>query len=278
MSMVKLAAAQFRGTADWQENLKTCLAFIADAVDQGVDLLVLPEAAFRTRQESQDAEANSTKELQPLTGPFVQQIVDATRGTTLTVVVGTVEMTFDPRPSNTLVAAAEGEIRAVYRKIHLYDAFSRKESERVLPGDGPLSVFQVKGFNVGMMTCYDVRFPEAARALAVRGADIIALPASWVAGPHKEAHWQVMTQARALENTCFVVAAGKTGPTRIGMSAVIDPLGIVRAQLGGEEGMLVTTASRDELESTRLALPLLQQRRIRTELDPLPAAELSASK
>lgn len=264
MSELVVAAAQFAATPQWEENLVTCLGYLRDARERNVDLLVLPEAAYRSRPD--DGSEQSAP--QGLDGPFVTEIAAATVGTGMTVILGTVEQTDDPRPSNTLVALNDGRTVAVYRKIHLYDAFSRKESDRVLPGDGPLGVFDVKGFAVGMMTCYDVRFPEVARSLAVQGAQILALPTAWVSGPLKEMHWQVMTRARALENTCYVVAAGKNGPTRIGMSAVIDPLGVVRAQLGHRDGLVVATVSKQELADIRAELPLLEQRRIHTDLQP----------
>ena len=273
MTSLTVAAAQFTGVEAWEENLRSCLAFLERAADQGVDLLVLPEAAYRTRGEGGD----ETTDLQPLTGPFVTELAAATVNRDLTVVLGTLEKTEDHRPSNTLVALAGGRTLAVYRKIHLYDAFTRRESDRVLPGDGPLAVFDVKGFGVGMMTCYDVRFPEVARALAIHGADVLALPASWVSGPLKEMHWDIMTRARAVENTCYVVASGKTGPTRIGMSSVIDPLGVVTAQLGHEEGMVSTTISGEHLERVRQQLPLLQQRRMPVALQPDPFDSVSTS-
>lgn len=265
MTSLTVAAAQFAATPQWEENLATCLGYLGDARRQGVDLLVLPEAAYRSRPD--DGSEQSAP--QALDGPFVTEIAAATVDTGMTVILGTVEQTEDPRPSNTLVALSDGRTVAVYRKIHLYDAFSGKESDRVLPGDGPLGVFDVKGFGVGMMTCYDVRFPEVARSLAAQGAHILALPTAWVAGPLKEMHWDVMTRARALENTCFVVAAGKNGSTRIGMSAVIDPLGVVRAQLGHQDGMAVATLQMEELTGVRAELPLLQQRRIHTDLQPV---------
>lgn len=272
MTNITIAVGQFGGTPDWRENLATCLDLVASARDNGVDLLVLPEGAFRTR-EGQDPDPG---ENQTLDGPFVDGLRVATSGTGVTVVVGTLERTSDPRVSNTLVALSGGHIVSVYRKIHLYDAFSDKESDRIQPGDGPLEVFDVKGFAVGMMTCYDVRFPEVARSLAVQGADILALPAAWVGGPLKESHWHVMTRARALENTCFVAAAGKSGRNRIGMSCVIDPLGVVRAQLGHDEGMATVTVSREELDRVRARLPLLAQRRMPSDLQPA-ARPLSAT-
>lgn len=266
MTFLKVAAAQFAGTEHWEENLETCIGYARRCIADGTDLLVLPEAADRTRKDG----ADDSHVPQPLTGPFISGLAAVTAGTDLTVVAGTVEETGEERPSNTLVAVSGGRIAAVYRKIHLYDAFAHKESDRFLPGDGPLETFDVKGFSVGMMTCYDIRFPEVARALAVQGADIFALPTSWVAGPLKEMHWDIMTRARALENTCYLVTSSKTGPARIGMSSVVDPLGVIRAQLGHEEGMLSTVISMDQLDAVRAKLPVLQQRRLRTDLEPMP--------
>ncbi|MEK8171118.1 nitrilase-related carbon-nitrogen hydrolase [Streptomyces sp. M19] len=118
-----------------------------------------------------------------------------------------------------------------YRKIHLYDAFGDRESANVRPADEPPVVIEVAGTRVGLMTCYDVRFPELARLLVDAGAEVLALPAAWVRGPAKERHWELMVAARALENTCWVAASGECGPRNIGNSMVVDPLGTVVARL-----------------------------------------------
>ena len=89
-----------------------------------------------------------------------------------------------------------------------------RESDNVTAGRRPTRLFDVNGFTVGLMTCYDVRFPEMARLLAVRGADVLVLPAAWVKGPLKEHHWRTLVTARALENTVYVVASGECGPTQ----------------------------------------------------------------
>lgn len=124
------------------------------------------------------------------------------------------------------------------------------------------------------MTCYDVRFPEVARSLAVRGADVIIVSAAWVRGRLKERHWKLMTAARALENTCYVLACSEVSARNIGCSRVIDPLGEVIAQAGdgqgwlcgqgeagGQAGMLIARLHREVLESARRTLPVLENRR-----------------
>lgn len=124
------------------------------------------------------------------------------------------------------------------------------------------------------MTCYDVRFPEVARSLAVRGADVIIVSAAWVRGCLKERHWKLITAARALENTCYVLACSEVSARNIGCSRVIDPLGEVIAQAGdgqggaggqgeagGQAGMLIARLHREVLESARRTLPVLENRR-----------------
>ena len=134
------------------------------------------------------------------------------------------------RVFNTLVAVRDGAIVAAYRKLHLYDAFSAKESTNVQPGEEIPGLVEITGLRVGMMTCYDLRFPEMARRLVIDGAELIALPAAWVRGLGKEAHWEVLVTARALENTCYVVAVGECGERNIGASMVVDPLGVAVAR------------------------------------------------
>lgn len=270
---IQVAVAQFAGAPTWEPNLRTCQRFVDTAAAQGADLLVLPEGALRTRNATTDPQS----EAQTLDGPFVQALAEETLTHNITVVVGTAERVtddIDARPYNTAVALQDGQIVAVYRKLHLYDAFTGRESDRLRFGEGPLDTFDVQGFNVGLMTCYDLRFPEAARLLAERGADVIALPTAWVSGPLKEMHWSVLLQARALENTCYIAASGKNGPTRIGRSAIIDPLGVCRAQLGHEDGLLISTVSRDELDAARARLPVLRQRRFRVDPHPIDPADL----
>jgi predicted amidohydrolase len=133
----------------------------------------------------------------------------------------------DPRPFNTVVALPpDGRLIGSYRKLHLYDAFGFAESELFPPGQhGPPLVFEASGLARGVMTCYDLRFPEIARALVDARADVLLVPSAWVAGPAKEDHWMTLLRARAIENTTYVVAAGQTGPSYVGHSVVVDPMG-----------------------------------------------------
>jgi deaminated glutathione amidase len=233
-------------------------ALLADLAPSDADLVVFPEAFARDFGE---AGSDVSAYAEPLDGPFateVGRVADA-RGSTL--VAGMFEPGEDAdRPFNTLVA--RGAVAASYRKIHLYDSFGYRESDRLSAGSLTPVVFDLGGFGVGLMTCYDLRFPELARALVDAGAEVLVVPAAWVAGPHKVDHWRTLARARAIENTAFVVAAGQPGPRYTGHSLVVDPLGEVLAEAG--EGPEVVTAVLDHtlLERARRTNPSLANRRL----------------
>ncbi|MCO6007975.1 hydrolase [Actinoallomurus purpureus] len=255
---MKIAVGQFAVAEDWASNLKSCQALVDEAVAGGADLLVLPEDSMALFI---DEPTRIVEAAQPLAGPFLSGLLERTAGSSTTVVVGMHEPAGDGKVFNTLAAVRDGALVATYRKVHLYDAFGARESDRVRPGSGEPVVFECAGWQVGLMTCYDVRFPEMARLLVDRGAELLVLPAAWVRGPAKEWHWEVMVTARALENTCYVAASGECGRRNIGASMVVDPLGIVRGRLGDRPGLLWSSADREELAAARQKLPVLANRR-----------------
>ena len=231
---------------------------LAELVPGDTDLVVLPEAYARDFGE---AGSDVSAFAEPVDGPFateVARVADA-RGTT--VVAGMFEPGKDPdRPFNTLVV--RGATEAAYRKIHLYDSFGYRESDRLTAGDVEPLVVEIGGFAVGLMTCYDLRFPELARALVDRGAEVLVVPAAWVAGPRKVEHWRTLVRARAIENTVFVAAVGQPGPRYSGHSLVVDPLGDVVAEGGEGPEVLAATLHRDVLAEARRTNPSLANRRM----------------
>ncbi|MCQ9156230.1 deaminated glutathione amidase [Acidomonas methanolica] len=269
---MKVALGQFAVAPDWTDNQRTCLDLIARAKAEAADLLVLPEGVLA--QDINNPEI-MPRTAQPLDGPFMTQLVAAARGI---AVMGCVNVPDgEGRFHNTLFILRDGAIAASYRKLHLYDAFSARESERTAPGDTLPPVVEIAGMKVGVMTCYDLRFPELARALAVGGAEVIVTPAAWFRGPNKERHWEVLNVARALENTCYVVAVGECGSRNIGQSMVVDPLGVIALSLGEAPGLGFATLARERLAHARAILPVLDNRRF---ADPVlkpprsaPAAE-----
>ena len=233
-------------------------ARLEELTPQGDDLVVLPEAFAR---DFGDAGSDVAPYAEATDGPFAGELarVAAARGTTL--VAGMFETSDDPkRPWNTLLV--RGAATASYRKIHLYDSFGYRESDRLSAGPTEPVLVEVAGFTVGLMTCYDLRFPELARVLVDRGAEVLVVPAAWVAGPRKVDHWRTLVRARAIENTVFVAAAGQPGPRYAGHSLVVDPMGDVLAEADDGPAVLTATLRRDVLDEARRTNPSLANRRL----------------
>jgi predicted amidohydrolase len=222
-------------------------------------LVVLPEAFARDfGQPGSDLSAFA----EPLDGPFAQRLRALSSSTGSAWLAGMFETADDAsRPLNTLLLA-DGERLAAYRKIHLYDSFGYQESDTVSPGALEPVVVDVRGFPVGLMTCYDLRFPELARALAERGAEVVVVPAAWVAGERKVEHWRTLLRARAIENTVWVVAVGQPGPRYTGHSMVVAPDGDVVAEADVDEVVIDARIDRAGVEDVRRTNPSLANRRM----------------
>lgn len=258
---MRVSAIQFSATTDPAANLERIEALVQQAAADRPDLVVLPEGAMH---DFGPTDLPLGPAAQPLDGPFVQAIGDLARRHRVALVAGMFETSGDPeRPYNTLVALdADGALTASYRKVHLYDSFGYRESDRLSAGDVAAVTLQVGGLTLGLMTCYDLRFPEFGRLLVDAGAEAFVIPAAWVRGPLKEDHWMTLLRARAIENTVYVIAAGQTGKAYVGCSAVVDPLGVVIARLGDEEGVATAVIDRPRLDDVRARNPSLVNRRL----------------
>jgi len=256
-----VAVGQFVVTPEWRTNAQTCVAMMAQAAQGHASLLVLPEALLARN----DADPFfSVKAAQPLDGGFLSLLLTESKRNNLTTVLTVHVPSTEGRAVNTLVVLRAGEIIAQYAKLHLYDAFNMQKSARVDPGQQTPPLIQVEGMNMGLMTCYDLRFPELAMALALQGADLIVLPAAWVRGPLKEQHWATLLSARALDTTCYFVAAGECGNKNIGQSRVVDPLGVTIAAAAQEPQLIFAEVTPERVAQTRESLPLLKHRRFAT--------------
>ncbi|WP_197375674.1 carbon-nitrogen hydrolase family protein [Mycolicibacterium baixiangningiae] len=257
------AVAQFAPSDDKAANVDVMIGLIRQAAAYGAELLVLPEYAVFTVPTMDDRFVHSAE---PIAGPSVSRLVESAAESGVTVIVGVNESAEDGKIHNTLVGIQDGEVAAVYRKVHLYDAFGYQESDRVIAADPSApQLLQVNGFTVGMQTCYDLRFPETSRVLVDAGADVIALPAEWVPGPLKEYHWNTLLRARAIENTVYVLAADQIAPAGSGNSVILDPMGIPLAALGEAADIGVARLERSRLDSVRTVNPALALRRYRVE-------------
>jgi deaminated glutathione amidase len=256
---MRAAAVQLRATTDVDANLATIRDLLSRT--SGADLVVLPEASM---YDFGRADQPLGPVAQPLDGPFVAALSAHAQALHCTLVAGMFETAPDDRrPYNTLVAIGpDGEVVAAYRKIHLYDSFGFRESDRLSPGDIEPVTLKVGDLVVGLMTCYDLRFPEHARLLVDAGADVLVVPAAWVTGPLKEDHWTTLLRARAIENTVFVVGAAQTGPAYSASTMIVDPMGVAVARLGDEPGVVTADVTLDRVREVRDRNPSLANRRL----------------
>lgn len=259
--MVCAAVAQFSAGTDKDANLAAMGDLLATAADRGARLVVFPEySMYATR--TLDAGIGTSAE--PLDGPYATRVAELAARHHVHVLYGTNEtLPDDHRVSNTLLLLGpDGTRLGAYRKVHLFDAFGFTESDRVRPGDpAELLTFTVDGVTFGAMTCYDLRFPELARQLVDAGAQALVVPAQWAPGPQKEDHWRLLTRARAVENTAYLLAAGHCAPTGAGNSAIVDPMGVPVAGLAEAPGIACATIDPDRVATVRERLPALRHRR-----------------
>ncbi len=263
---VHVGVLQFAASLDAVQNLATITSLATDAVATigaapGGIVLVAPEAAMC---DFGPTAFDLSGVAQRLGGPFVIGLGALAKRLGVTLVAGMFERPArqSRRVYNTLVVVGpDGELLASYRKIHLYDAFGYVESERLIPGPVEPVTFAVGDVRFGLMTCYDLRFPELAAALVDRGADALLVPAAWLAGPHKVDHWSTLLRARAIETTSYVVAAGQCGSHYSGTSSLLDPMGLTVATLADEPGAAVGVIDLRRLADVRKVNPTLKNRR-----------------
>ncbi|HEY6495073.1 MAG TPA: carbon-nitrogen hydrolase family protein [Trebonia sp.] len=261
---MRIALCQIPVSSRPHVNLRRVQLALQSAAEDGAELAVFPEATLARFGTDLRAVA------EPLGGPFCSGLATVAKETGVALVAGVFEPAPDGRVYNTAVVIdGGGALAASYRKLHLFDAFTQRESDVVAPGSAVL-VAPVAGVSVGVQICYDIRFPELTRALAVGGASLVTVSAAWQAGLFKEEHWVTLLRARAIENTVWIAAVGQVpdpdeiptnAPTGVGRSMLIDPLGVVRADLGPAPGVVVVNADMSVVDTVRKTLPSLANRR-----------------
>jgi len=261
---MRVALCQIPVSSKPDVNSGRVRAAMLEAADKGADLAIFPEATQIRFGSDLRAAA------EPLDGPFCAGLAGTAKDTGVALVAGVFEPAPDGRVYNTAVAYdGAGELVAWYRKLHLFDAFGHRESDQVAPGSAPV-ICSLAGLRTGLEICYDVRFGELSRALAVAGALLLVLPAAWAAGPFKEDHWVTLVRTRAIENTVWVAAVGQVpdrdepftrAATGIGRSMLVDPLGVVRADLGPAPAVAVAEVDPGLIGTVRATVPSLDNRR-----------------
>jgi len=260
--MSRVAVVQIKSSTNKSENFKNAQALVKEAKSKQADIVAFPEFLMAFSPSSQSAEelaqiAESTD------GPFISSLRESAKSSAIAVIATIYEnCSVANRVFDTAVwIDAGGNVASVYRKLHLYDAFGFKESDKFHPGEDVAPLVDSGEGRFGMMICYDLRFPEMARMLTLEGANILVAPSGWVQGDLKLEHWQTMIRARALENGCYVVAPDQVGNIYIGHSMVADPLGRTLVDLGEKEGLEIVVLDLNLVRETREKLPLLQNRR-----------------
>jgi predicted amidohydrolase len=264
---MRVSVCQLNARADRAQNLAVARQLLDRAAAAGAELAVLPEYVDYL------GPGRSAPKPEPADGEFAQFFADAARELGIWVHAGSFHEAGpdDERTYNTsLVFNPRGERVALYRKIHLYDVeipgrVSYQESHSVAPGE-EIVVADLNGVPTGLSICYDLRFPELYRRLADHGAQVLVVPAAFMLHTGRD-HWEVLLRARAIENQCYVVAAGQIGDhepgrTCFGRSMIIDPWGTVLAQAPDTVGVVTADLDLGRLTEIRTTLPSLANRRL----------------
>ena len=266
MSTLSAAAVQLAATADRPGNFEAAERLVREAVARGAQLVLLPEQwPLWGTDEQMRAGA------EPLEGPVSAWARELASELAIDLVAGSFsEAGSDGLLHNTsLHATPTGEIRSAYRKIHMFDVVvggtEYRESAVYEPGGEIVVSVTDKGVPIGMTVCYDLRFPELYRILALRGARVLLVPAAFTMATTRD-HWETLLRARAIENQAFVIAANAIGeylPGRVvgGRSMIIDPWGVVLAQAADGPCAIVAELDLDRQARVREQLPSLANRR-----------------
>jgi deaminated glutathione amidase len=264
---MRAAAVQMNSTADTAANLRTAERLVRDAAAGGATLVVLPEK-WTVLGTGADLRAGA----QPLEGPAVAWACSLARELGIDLVAGSISelVPGEERLRNTCVhAGPDGEVRAVYRKVHMFDVevdgVVYRESEHEQAGEEAVLSRTADGVELGLSVCYDVRFPELYRVLAVGGARVLTIPAAFTLATTRD-HWETLVRARAIENQCFVIAPNQIGEhppgnRSGGRSMIVDPWGLVLALAPDEECFVAADLDLDAQRRIRERLPALAGRR-----------------
>ncbi len=269
---LRVAAVQLNTTAEKAANMEAADRLVRAAAAEGAQLIVLPEK-WTVLGTDEDLRAGA----ETLDGPAIAWARETARELSIDLVAGSIAERLQTdlgsaaeNLANTSVhVAPTGEVRAVYRKLHMFDVEvegrAYRESAVTEPGDEIVVSATADGIELGMSICYDVRFPELYRILALRGARVFALPAAFTL-PTTRDHWDTLVRARAIENQAFVVAANQVGEhpgghRSGGRSAIVDPWGVVLARAQDGEGFAAADLDLAGQEEIRARFPALANRR-----------------
>lgn len=265
---LRVAVAQINTRDHVAENLAAVDCVLDRAAAMGAQFVSLPEYWTYLGPYAGFDEAAQT-----LSGPAIELLREKARKHKMIVHGGSI---VEPYPGMTgkfqntsVLINRDGEIVATYRKIHLFDVVlangeKHLESERIIAGDEIVTA-EIDGITFGLSVCYDLRFPELYRSLALRGAQILLVPAGFTLYTGRD-HWEILLRARAIENLCYVVASAQVGtypPDKqcFGRSMIVDPWGLVLAQAQDMPTVIMSEIDLEQIKRVRSQIPCLEHRR-----------------
>ncbi|HXH72271.1 MAG TPA: carbon-nitrogen hydrolase family protein [Mariprofundaceae bacterium] len=251
-----------------QANLEKAARLIEQAAGRGAQLVLLPENCAFMGQTEQEKRVAAEGEADSPTLAFLSGLA---KRYGILLVGGTILLRGKGERLRNASPAflPDGRLAGIYDKMHLFDVVlpeeQHTESKLIEPGGSPATV-ESDVWKLGLSVCYDLRFPELYRHYAMDGCNILTVPAAFTV-PTGKAHWQTLLKARAIENQCYVLAAGQCGEhpgkrRTYGHSMIVDPWGTVLAELGDDEGIAIAELSLDTLSDLRRRMPVLQHRRM----------------
>jgi predicted amidohydrolase len=263
---MRAAAVQLNSGQDKDRNLEAADRLTRAAAREGATVIVLPEK-FNVLGGREALEAGA----ETLDGPTLRWARLAARELGIDLVAGSIverREGHDKLANTSVHVGPDGELRGIYRKIHMFDVtvggVEYRESEAEEPGEEIVTT-EARDARLGLTVCYDLRFPELYRILALGGARVLTLPAAFTRATGEAGHWDTLLAARAIENQAFVVAAGQVGSAppsyeSYGGSQIVGPWGEVLARASDGPGFVVADIDLDRQDEVRRALPSLANR------------------
>ena len=259
---MRAAIVQFKASTNKETNLKKILNYISKAAQNKATLVAFPEFMMFYTDSSQTPKQLASL-AETISGNFVTTIANTAKENHIQVIGSFYEKSTKKNRvyDTSFVIDKSGKVISTYRKIHLYDALGFRESDKMISGSKIAKPVKTSVGKVGLMICYDLRFPEMSRSLAVAGSEVLVAPSAWVKGDMKEEHWLTINKTRAIENGCYVIAPDQVGNIYCGRSIVVDPYGKILLDMKKRQGIGYVNIDLKKIKQVRKVLPLLKNRR-----------------